>query len=154
MNVVPFLNLAPGLPQFVVPVPKGFENAYVKSIRLGTVDVLNGGVHLEAPTSSPLEIVLGMNPGSVEGTVLADRPAAGVTVAVLPNVRGRFDLVKTATTDASGRFSLDHVAPGDYKVFAWIEVNDGDWQDPDFMRAVEERGTPIRVREGRPNASG
>jgi hypothetical protein len=33
-------------------------------------------------------------------------------------------------------------------VFAWIEVNDGDWQDPDFMRAVEERGTPIRIAEG------
>jgi hypothetical protein len=27
-------------------------------------------------------------------------------------------------------------------------VNDGDWQDPDFMRAGEGRGTPIRVREG------
>jgi hypothetical protein len=91
VNVAPFLNLAPGLPQFVVPVPKGFENAYVKSIRLGAIDVLNGGMHLDGPPSSPLEIVLGMNPGSVEGTVLADRPAAGMTVTVLPDVRDRFD---------------------------------------------------------------
>ena len=27
-------------------------------------------------------------------------------------------------------------------------VNDGDWQDPDFMRAFESRGTPVRVVEG------
>ena len=71
-----------------------------------------------------------------------------MTVALLPNVRGRFDLVRTATTDPSGRFRLDRVAPGDYKVFAWNEVSDGDWQDPDVMRAYEERGTPIRVGDG------
>ena len=63
-------------------------------------------------------------------------PAAGVTVALLPNVRGRFDLVRTATTDPSGRFRLDRVAPGDYKVFAWSEVSDGDWQDPDCHARV------------------
>ncbi len=69
-------------------------------------------------------------------------------MALLPDVRGRFDLVRTATTDASGRFRLDRVIPGDYKVFAWNEVGDGDWQDPDLMRAFEERGAPIHIREG------
>ena len=149
MNLAPFLNLAPELARFVA-VPKGFENAYVKSMRLGEVDVLNGGVHLEGPTTSVLEIVLGMNPGSIDGTVLtaAQSAAAGATVALLPDLRGRFDLVRTATTDASGHFRIDRVAPGGYKLFAWNEAGEGDWLDPDVMRASEGRGTPLRVVDG------
>jgi hypothetical protein len=149
VNLAPFLNLAPELARFVA-VPKGFENAYVKSMRLGQVDVLNGGVHLEGPTTSALEIVLGMNPGGIDGTVLtvAQSAAAGATVALLPDVRGRFDLVRTATTDASGHFRIDRVAPGDYKLFAWDEAAEGDWLDPDVMRASEGRGTPLSVVDG------
>jgi hypothetical protein len=122
----------------------------VKSIRLGETDVLNGGLRLEGPTASQLEIVLGMNPGSVEGTALADAQSAapGVIVALLPNVRGRFDLVRTATTDPSGRFLLNRVAPGDYKLFAWTEIRDGDWQDPDVIRTYESRGTPVHIVDG------
>ncbi len=66
----------------------------------------------------------------------------------MPAVRGRFDLVRTGATNASGQFRLERVAPGDYKLFAWDEVGDGDWQDPDFMRQYEDRGRPVRIAEG------
>ncbi|MEP7309421.1 MAG: carboxypeptidase-like regulatory domain-containing protein [Acidobacteriota bacterium] len=149
VSLLPFLSVAPGTSEFVVPVPKGFEQAYVKSIRLGDVDVLNARLRLEGATASALEIVLGMNPGAVEGTVVngTQANAAGATVALLPNVRGRFDLVRTATADASGRFRMDHVAPGQYKLFGWNEVVDGDWLDPDFTGASENRGVPIQVED-------
>jgi hypothetical protein len=151
VNVAPFLNLAPAISRVSAAVPKGFERAYVKSIRLGDVDVLNGGVHLDGPTTSSLEIVLGMSPGSVEGTVLSDASSApgGLAVTLLPNIRGRFDLVRTATTDPAGRFHLDRVVPGDYKAFVWTEASDADWQDPDFVRVYEARGTPVHVVSGR-----
>ena len=149
VNLAPFLNLAPGLGRFMVAVPKGFENAYVKAIRLGDVDALNASLHLDGPTASSLEIVLGMNPGAVEGTLVngAQTAAGGATVVLLPDMRGRFDLIRTATADASGRFRLDRVAAGQYKLFGWNEVGDGDWQDPDFIRASEERGVPIQVED-------
>ena len=147
MSVAPVLALAPGP---ALTVPKGLENAYIKSISLGNVDVLNRGVHLEGPTSVPIEIVIGTHPGALEGSVLTDQQAAaaGVTVVLLPDVRGRSDLYRTTTTDLSGRFHLDRVPPADYKAFAWEEVSDGVWQDSEFMRAVESRGAPVRVAEG------
>jgi hypothetical protein len=150
VNLAPFLTGAPTSPRFSVSIPKGFENAYVKSIRLGEIDVLNEGLHLDGPVTSALTIVLGMNPGSVGGTVVADSqsPAAGATVALLPDIRGRFDLVRTVTTDPSGRFVVNHVVPGEYKVFAWTEISAGDWQDPDVIRAHEARGTALHVGDG------
>ncbi len=150
VSVSPILNLNPGPPFFTVP--PSLQNAYVKSIRLGNVDVLNIGVRLERPPADSLEIAIGTNPGAVEGTVVNEQQAAaaGVTVVLLPDFRRRTDLYKTITTDASGRFHMDGVPPGDYRAFAWREVGDGSWQDPEFIRAYENRGTPVRVGEGTP----
>jgi hypothetical protein len=146
------LNLAarpPGPPNF--QVPPSLQRAFVKSIRLGDVDVLNDGLRLQGPPAGRLEIVLGTAPGALEGTVFNDsQPAgAGVTVVLLPDVRRRTDLYKTTTTEPSGRFSIDRIPPGDYRAFAWQEISDGLWQDPDFMQAQEARGTPVRVVEGK-----
>ena len=148
VSVVPLLGYAPG-PSLTAL--KSLANAYVKFIRLGNVDVLNAGVHLEGPPTTPLEIVIGTNPGALGGSVLTAQQAAaaaGVTVVLLPDVRGRSDLYRTTTTDPSGRFHLDRVPPGDYKAFAWEDVSDGAWQDSEFMRGLEPRGTPLHVAEG------
>jgi hypothetical protein len=147
VNVAPFLTLGPSIP---IPVPTSLRNAYVKAIRLGEIDVLSGGLHLDGPTADSLEIVVGLNPGGVQGTVktVSGTAAAGVTVVLLPNVRNRVDLFQTATADPSGGFRWDRVAPGDYKLFAWGEAFDDDWQDPDVMRQYEGSGTPIRVVDG------
>ena len=140
LNVAPLLNLAarpPGPPNF--RVPPSLQNAYVKSIRLGDVDVLNGGLRLQGAPAGQLEIVIGTAPGALEGRVFNDSQTAGpgVTVVLLPDVRRRTDLYKTATTDPSGRFRIDRVPPGDYRAFAWQEISDGAWQDPDFMQGQE-----------------
>jgi hypothetical protein len=149
VNFAPLLNLV-SLPGPFLTVPPGLANAYVKSITLGDIDVLTYGVHFDRPPASPLEIVIGTNPGVVDGTVASNTQDAvsGINVVLIPNARNRFDLFKTATTDPSGQFHLDRVPPGDYKLFAWDDLSDGAWQDPDFIRTYEDRGTPIHVGEG------
>jgi protocatechuate 3,4-dioxygenase beta subunit len=149
VNFAPLLNLIV-LPGPFLTVPPGLANAYVKAITLGDVDVLTYGVRFDRPPTSPLEIVIGANPGVIDGTVAGSTQTAatGTSVVLIPNARNRFDLFKTATADPSGRFHFDRVPPGDYKVFAWDDLSDGAWQDPDFIRAYEDRGTPVRVGEG------
>jgi hypothetical protein len=152
LNIAPILNLAtraPGPPN--IRVPPSLQGAYVKSIRLGDIDVLNGGLRLQGAPAGQLEVVIGTAPGAVEGSVFTDGQTAGpgVTVVLLPDVRRRTDLYKITATDPSGRFRIDRVPPGDYRMFAWQEISDGSWQDPEFMQAQEPRGTPVRVVEGR-----
>ena len=60
----------------------------------------------------------------------------------------RAELFRSATSDASGQIHLDNVVPGNYKLFAWEVVENGQWQDPDFLRLYEERGKPVHISEG------
>lgn len=129
------------------------ENAYVRSIRMGGVDVLDAGLHLTGTPREPLEIVISPNAGTLSGTVVSTRqqPLRNATVAAVPSAAGdrhRADLYATAVTDTDGHFRMDAVPEGNYAVFAWESVEDGAWRDADFVRAYESRGTSVRVRDG------
>jgi hypothetical protein len=136
----------------VVPgAPAEFQNIYIQSIQMGTHDVLNDGLHFAGEDDARMEIVIGTGAGSLTGTVVDDRQDASIntSVVLVPDLarRGRADAYKTAITDASGRFQVGQIPPGDYLAFAWDEVEDGDWRDPDFIRQYERRGTPIHIEE-------
>jgi hypothetical protein len=72
-----------------------------------------------------------------------------VTVVSIPDppYRRRSSLYATTTADDAGRFELN-LAPGTYKVLAFEDIEDGMWQDPDFIRSVESRGRPVAIGEG------
>ncbi len=123
--------------------------AYLKSVRLGTEDAL-AAVNVTRG-AAPLEIVISSAAGQVDGTVqdAKQQPAAGATVVAVPDSarRGLPFFYKSASTDQTGRFSLTGLAPGEYKLFAWQEVESGAWQDPEFLRPVENKGESVSVKE-------
>jgi hypothetical protein len=127
-------------------------DAYVESMRLGTADVLEGGLHLSGQPRDALEIVIGANGGRVNGTVVngGRAPVTNATVVAVPdaNDRRRTDRYKRVSSDSSGRFQMRGLAPGGYTLFAWEDIDEGAWQDPDFLRPYESRGTSVQVRDG------
>jgi hypothetical protein len=42
---------------------------------------------------------------------------------------------------------MNALPPGEYRIFAWENVEDRQWQDPAFMRRYEEMGKTVRIRE-------
>jgi hypothetical protein len=40
------------------------------------------------------------------------------------------------------------VAPGDYTVLAWEQVDAGAWMNEEFLSSVEQRGSSVRVPAG------
>ena len=132
-------------------IPPAFQNLYVKSIRMGEVDVLNDRLHLENLPREPMVIVIGSNPGILEGRVVDDRqqPVSGTAVVLIHDNGLRYRVNEKSTfSDASGRYEFQNVPPGNYKLFAWQRVEPGAWQDPDFMRPFESHAVPVRVDEG------
>jgi hypothetical protein len=149
LAVAPLLSV-PGAFRYVPPINQGSKDLFVKSIRLGGVDILNAGLHLEGPVQDTLEIVISTASGSIEGRVVgSDRQVlASVTVALVPALRGRVDLMKSTSSDSSGRFHLDGIPPGDYVAFAIDGPDDGEWQNPDALAAREAKGAAVRITSG------
>jgi hypothetical protein len=145
-------NVSPG--QYQVQLrslgPQGPEDSqtlFVKSARFGQTDVSNG-ITITDGTQDRLEIILTKEAGSVEGLVTEPgrAGAAGATVVLVPAVaRKNMGLYKSAVADASGKFLLHGIPPGDYLLFAWNDVETGAWQNPEFLRPFETRGRRIQV---------
>jgi hypothetical protein len=127
------------------------NGAYLKSVRLGDRDLLGDGLQLERIPGIPLEIVVSMRAATVSGIVreASGIVAANVVVALVPDGAGRprLDLYKNTVTDGSGAFSFANVAPGRYKVFSWADVEDGAWQNMEFLAGFEDQGKSISVEE-------
>ena len=69
---------------------------------------------------------------------------------MVPQEKERLDQMsyyKTVTTDQYGRFTLKSIDPGEYKVFAWEDVESGAYMDPDFVKPVENQGSSVTIRE-------
>jgi hypothetical protein len=129
------------------------SNSYVKSIRMGNVDIMSGGLQVNGPPDGPIEVVIGTDGGEVTGSVSNERlePMANVIVALLPDsplLRKRFGLYRSGTTDFAGKFRLQNIPPGTYKVFSWEYADPDAWQDAQFLQVYESFGKTLTVREG------
>jgi len=124
---------------------------YLKSLRLGTRDVLAEGLHLESRPPEELEVTIGTSNAGVTGSVVTIKneavPNSVVVLVPDPLRRYRSDLYRAVASDTSGRFEFKGVPPGDYKLFAWDDVQSGVWLDPEFLKGYESLGTPMRITE-------
>jgi protocatechuate 3,4-dioxygenase beta subunit len=127
------------------------KDCFLKDVRYAGKSVLEEGFPVTRGAASSLEIVLSSRAARVQGTVTdSDKlPAAGVWVVAVPEgkYRARFDLYRQQTTDQYGHFDFHGLPPGEYKLFSWEEVENGAWQDPEFLRPVESQGEKIELSE-------
>jgi protocatechuate 3,4-dioxygenase beta subunit len=143
-------NVAPDHLNFVVSgLPDGF---YVKSIRSGDNDVHTAGLDLNRGPAGQIEITLSPGAGQVEGVVRNDKqqPAPGATVVLIPQEverRDQMSYYKTATSDQYGRFTAKNLDPGEYKVYAWEDMEFGAYMDPELVKPVESFGEAMTLRE-------
>lgn len=131
-------------------LPEGF---YLKAAVAGGRDSLIAGLDLSRGPGGPVDLLLAPNAGMAAGVVQDDKrqPASGATVVLIPQEPERRDLpqfYRTAIADDSGAFSLRNLDPGQYKAFAWSDLEPGAYMDPDFLKPVENRGETITIREG------
>jgi hypothetical protein len=130
----------------------GLDSGYVKEIQLGSLDLLNDALRVANVPQGDVQVVIGNNAGKLRGFARDESgaPLSNVTVALLPAPaqRQRIDLYQSMVTDAAGAFHFEHISPGQYKLFAWEEVEKDSWRDPMFMRLNEINGKELTVGEG------
>jgi len=117
---------------------------YVKEIRFDKNDILNTPLQFAGPVPEPMEVILSAAAGQIAGSV----GSPNAQVVLIPDTnRTRIDLFRTATTDASGRFTLRGITPGDYKIYAWEAIEPYAYFDPDFVQRAQSSGRAVRVTE-------
>ena len=121
----------------------------MKSIRFGDRDIKDGQIDLTAGVAAPLNIALGADGASVNGTVeTADgKPAVGALVTIAPegDNRSREDLFNQTATDAGGKFEIKDIAPGEYQLFAWEVGTEGLMRSAEFRAAFESKSVSVTL---------
>ncbi len=121
----------------------------VRSLRTQGRDILDEGLTISEPGKIAIEIVVAHDAGQLEGVTLGadDKPVAGATIVLVPEAkrRSRTDLFEQCESDQYGRFTMEDIAPGDYKLFAWDDVEPGMWWDPEFLKKYESQGEAVTI---------
>jgi hypothetical protein len=128
-------------------------DAYVSEIRMDSRNVSDDGIiNIAGNSQLNMEVTISRGGGSIQGTVQDSKhnPVAAVRITLIPDPprRGNLMFYKTTMSTAMGTFTLNGVAPGSYKLFAWEQIPNGAEQDSDFMREYDLLGTSINVTAG------
>jgi hypothetical protein len=127
------------------------EDLYLASAIVNGRNLLDGGLVIDGTAPPPVQMTI-RNGGRVDGVVrnAKDEPVSESLVALIPpqNLRGNTLLFKSQATDQEGRFSFRGVAPGEYLLLAWEEVEAGATRNSEFLKEFETRGTRVTVTAG------
>jgi uncharacterized GH25 family protein len=120
------------------------DGCYVKSIRYGGQDVPEDGA--DFLSGGPIEIVLSANAGEVSTTVVDGdgKPVANALVALLPK-DGPASAMQSRNSDENGGVSFRGLKPGEYRIFAWEDLEPGAQQDPDVQKKYESRAATVKL---------
>ena len=154
---VEWKNVNPG--NYIVQVYGGDgQGFFLKSVKLGGRDIATG---FTASGPATLDLLISAKGGTVEGVVVEkevekekevdnEHPVANATVVAVPEEKYRKlpDRFVTGSTDQRGRFTIRGLGPGSYTLYAWQDLDEPVWVDPDFLKAQEANGTAVKVEEG------
>jgi len=124
---------------------------YVQSVTIGDRDVLAEGIRLQGDVD--LQIVLATRGAVLEGVVKnpAGEKLSDAVVVLAPAAPYRSTggpLYRSTISDVSGNFELRGIAPGNYHLFAWPDLEGPSYRNAEFMKKYEDKGKAIRIEKG------
>jgi hypothetical protein len=109
-------------------------------------------LEIDGEAEAELNIVVGSPGGIVQGIVRdnSDKPAADCKVILIPGPtrRNNSGFFKVGSSDQLGSFSIKGVVPGEYELLALEDVDNGAWEDPEFLRDIEVQASKVKIEKG------
>jgi len=129
------------------------DGVYVKSVRVGGQDASRTTLDLTSGVSGTLDILLSPHGAEVMGTVRNSDGEAqpGIQVTLWPKEmqpNSALGGISISATDQNGDFHVTGLAPGDYFVAAWEELEPGLSDDIDFLRRFTAQAVALTLEEG------
>jgi hypothetical protein len=133
------------------PVATPLPGVYIADIRESGLSVLDEGIVLNGRTPGPVDVLVSTKGERMTGIVRNGQtivPNARVALVPKEDRRRNLALFKTALADARGAFTLEAIAPGDYKLFAWETTPPNAYFNTEFLANHEARGQSVIVKGG------
>jgi protocatechuate 3,4-dioxygenase beta subunit len=143
--------------RFTPTLASGTRGWYSKSIGVAGRDVTNSFIEVRETDLDAVVFTLTDRPTSLSGVVrdTGGAIAPNSTVVVFPadpahRRAGGVSIwrVKRATVDATGRFTVDALIPGEYLAVATAADLPEDWSRLEFIKRVESSSRRVRLGEG------
>ncbi len=135
----------------VAPLASGWA---VKEIASDGKDYADGPIDVRSGQSiEGVTIVITNKFPTLRGQLVDEKlqPAEG-TVILFPDDSSKWGegsrLVRSARPDMTGLFEIKFVPPGDYLVAPVDYAQTGAWDDPDFLKTLQDSATKVSLREG------
>jgi protocatechuate 3,4-dioxygenase beta subunit len=142
------INPSPGGPNLGNP---GGGALFDKSVRLGDKDYLFKRLDIPAGLDAPLNIVVSSNTSTVEGEVDAggaDAKRAGIVLGAVGSLHNLARFYYGVAADDAGKFKINGVAPGKYKIFALEKLAAASFRNPESIELLDALGEELEVAEG------
>jgi hypothetical protein len=146
-----FTGVAPGSYHLMVVSAPGWQ---VRSATAGGQEALDGFVDVGRTDITDATVALTDRLTEVSGSLVnaAGRPASEYTVIVFPADQALWlpqSRRIVATRPASdGRFRVSNLPPGDYRIAAVTDVEQGEWFAPSFLAEIVGASRPFTLAEG------
>ena len=133
----------------VISLPPG---TYLKSARFAGQDVTNALIDTTSGNGGTLDILLSSKAASVTGSIQNEKgePLAGVMATLWPKIPDASPTggARVSFTDQSGGFQFKGLAPGDYEVAAWEDLDPGLAQSAEFLSHFTSDTSAVTLAEG------
>jgi hypothetical protein len=129
----------------------GLQAAYLKSVSISNVNIDGTRIHVETrPEPLTLELRIAANGGQLSGSPVtsSSEKLSNVTVLLAPVNLERRELYRTEVSDPMGSYNFEQLPPGDYKLYAWEDIEPNAWFSPTFAQRMQDQGTLVHVAEG------
>jgi len=127
----------------IQPLPPG---GYLKAMTLGDLDVLNEEMALTESPGAPLKIFVRTD-GAALAVEVEDAKPAIVLIAPEGRLRDIESHRRFLYTDADGKIPVRGLPPGDYRVWAFEEL-DAQQLSPEFLDRHMKLGTTVKLAAG------
>lgn len=127
---------------FVTPIP---WQLYVASIKVGEKEFTDGMIEIVSG-ASPLEVRLGASEASVSGPLMDSdgKAAPGAWALLVPQPRMAFR-TRMARADQTGVYRLEAVAPGEYLLLAFDDLDANRTEDEEYLKPHLSRAKRVKV---------
>lgn len=130
------------------PVPL---KIFLKDVHLGDQDVRFKSLWIEPGSNVPLNIVISTRTATIEGEIDgagSDSKRAGILLAPFGKNHTLTRFYYSAVAHDDGKFKMEGIAPGTYKIFALEKITTANYRTPEAADQLAALGEDIEIAEG------